>query len=173
MPRQSRPEYYENNLVSFGDPAVAVGPRPVAGRFSWANGSRMYYANLTATFDAVLEAEAPSTVLGVAVSRLDNPTAARVTQKNNWQPPVIAIGRGGTSGACRTPSPQASTVTLTWHPKGNGGLSRRSTMTGDASGVAGEFSPARRGSSMAGVPDGAELLRRVGSLPGVAPTRWT
>jgi hypothetical protein len=94
------PWYYENNLVSFGDPAVAVGPRPVGGRFSWANGSRVYYPNLVANFDAVLEAIAGGPFhgdLGVAVSRLD-PTAARVTQKSNWQAPVIAIGRGGTSG---------------------------------------------------------------------------
>src|SRR5262245_5392173 len=40
------PWYFENRLVSSGDPAVAVGPIPVNGRFAWANGSRVYYANL-------------------------------------------------------------------------------------------------------------------------------
>jgi len=95
------PWYYENKLVSFGDPAVAVGPLPLNGRFSWANGSRVYYANLAANFDAVLQ-PIPGGLfqgdLGVAVSRLDNPTPDRVALKSSWRSPVIAIGRGGTSG---------------------------------------------------------------------------
>src|SRR3954449_2660662 len=40
------PNYYENGLVSDGDPAVAFGPRPdSAGRFSWSNGSPPVYPN--------------------------------------------------------------------------------------------------------------------------------
>ena len=45
------PWYYEAGLIDDGDPAVTVGPRPDAnGNFAWANGSRVYYANLTANF---------------------------------------------------------------------------------------------------------------------------
>src|SRR5262245_3480356 len=45
------PHYFENRLVSDGDPGVAFGPRPGPdGTFSWDNGSRLYYSNLTSNF---------------------------------------------------------------------------------------------------------------------------
>jgi hypothetical protein len=80
------PWYYEAGLIALGDPAVAVGPRPVNGRFSWGNGSRVYYANLAADFPG------RNTLRGyeaIAVSRLDNPTPASVQEKSSWMPPVI------------------------------------------------------------------------------------
>src|SRR6266849_4596528 len=44
------PGYFEAGLVSDGDPALAFGPKPVNGHFSWANGVRLYYGNLTSNF---------------------------------------------------------------------------------------------------------------------------
>ncbi len=93
------PWYYESNLVSFGDPAVAVGPKPGPDGFSWDNGSRVYYANLTANFGAIeqpVQGGLFKGLLGVAVSRLDDPTQTRVQQKSSWQPPVIVIKGAGT-----------------------------------------------------------------------------
>jgi hypothetical protein len=76
------PWYYENGLVSDGDPAVAFGPAPAAGGFSWDNGSRLYYANLTSG-SAIKGAEA------IGVSRTDDVRAAAANDKNAWMPPVI------------------------------------------------------------------------------------
>src|SRR5919198_1166631 len=48
------PRYFENGLVSDGDPAVGFGPqRGSNGQFSWSNGWRLYYANLTSNFSAL------------------------------------------------------------------------------------------------------------------------
>jgi hypothetical protein len=87
------PWYYESGLISFGDPAVAIGPRPVNGRFSWSNGSRVYYANLTSFINRT---PGQPNANPVAVSRLDNPTPSRIADKSNWARPVLAIQRGGT-----------------------------------------------------------------------------
>jgi hypothetical protein len=99
-PIHTLPWYYEQQLVSFGDPALAVGPLPDAhGRFSWSNGERVYYANLTTAFSTQVEISFPNPVfngmVGVAVSRLDNPTATSVLNKAAWQPPVIVSSHQG------------------------------------------------------------------------------
>src|ERR1043166_6856329 len=77
------PRYFENGLVSDGDPAVAFGPAPAAGGFSWDNGSRLYYANLTSG-PGIKGAEA------IGVSRTDDVQAAAADDKDAWMPPVIA-----------------------------------------------------------------------------------
>jgi hypothetical protein len=90
-PIHTLPWYYENRLVSSGDPGVAVGPVPVNGRFSWSNGSRVYYANLTGAWPSGFAFPNPEFhgYLGVGVSRLDNPTPSSVLSKASWKPPVI------------------------------------------------------------------------------------
>ena len=88
------PWYAENGLVSSGDPAVAFGPRLVDGEFSWANGSRLYYVNLTgAVNDTFPQQEPIKGFLSLGVSRLDNPTPTSVLDKNSWMAPVIVTNR--------------------------------------------------------------------------------
>ena len=89
-PIRTLPWYYETGLQSDGDPAVAIGPRPVNGRFSWANGSRVYVATLTSDLPT------SSTLKGygeLGVSRLDNPSPSRIAQKSSWLPPVTVDAR--------------------------------------------------------------------------------
>src|SRR5438067_5602926 len=84
------PWYYENGLVSDGDPAVAFGPKPDAsGRFAWANGSRLYYANLTSNLGATRDEATFKGFEAIAVSRTDSAQAAAANVKSAWMPPVI------------------------------------------------------------------------------------
>jgi hypothetical protein len=90
-PIHTLPQYYENRLVSSGDPALAVGPILKGGTFSWANGSRVYYANLTGAWPSGFAFPNPEFhgFLGIGVSRLDNPTPTSVLDANSWKAPVI------------------------------------------------------------------------------------
>lgn len=84
------PWYYENGLVSDGDPAVAFGPIPDgSGSFSWENGSRLYYANLTSNFSARRSEQVFLGYEALAVSRTDDVQAAAAGDKNAWMEPVI------------------------------------------------------------------------------------
>jgi hypothetical protein len=84
------PRYFEDGLVSDGDPAVSFGPRPGPSGFSWANGSRLYYANLSSNLGAKKD-ETFKGFEAIYVSRTDNPQVAAtggVAGKNAWMRPV-------------------------------------------------------------------------------------
>jgi len=91
------PWYYENGLVSDGDPAVAFGPQPDEdGEFSWDNGSRLYYANLASSFPGVAAFKGFE---AIAVSRIDGDPALTptiVVNKDNWKAPVIVSKQNST-----------------------------------------------------------------------------
>src|SRR5215217_3757955 len=71
------PNYYESGLVSDGDPAVAFGPKPDdQGNFSWTNGSRLYYANLTSNLPGT---QAFKGFEAIAVSHIDGPASTGLT----------------------------------------------------------------------------------------------
>src|SRR6266566_6154106 len=91
------PLYFENGLVSDGDPAVAFGPKPANGSFSWANGSRLYYANLTANFGATRSEAAFKGFEAIAVSRTDDVQSAAAGDKNAWMPPVLISKQSSTT----------------------------------------------------------------------------
>jgi hypothetical protein len=92
------PHYFENGLSSGGDPGLAFGPRPGAdGTFSWANGSRLYYSNLTANLSAVRSEETFKGFEAIAISRTDNPQAAAAGNASAWMDPVLISKQSSTT----------------------------------------------------------------------------
>jgi hypothetical protein len=86
------PNYYEHGLVSDGDPAVGFGPQLGAnGKFSWTNGWRLYYANLTSNFSAERSEQGFKGFEAIGVSRLDsqNYAQAKAGVNSAWKDPVI------------------------------------------------------------------------------------
>jgi hypothetical protein len=92
------PHYFENGLVSDGDPGVAFGPRPGPdGTFSWANGSRLYYSNLTSNFGTTKRTEALKGFEGIAISRADDLRAAAAGNASAWMNPVVISKQSSTT----------------------------------------------------------------------------
>ncbi len=89
------PKYFENGLVSGGDPGLTFGPSPDAsGHFSWSNGSRLYYSNLTSNLPG------SSTFKGfeaIGVSRTDNVQLAATGDNNAWMNPVLVSMQSSTT----------------------------------------------------------------------------
>ncbi len=88
------PHYYEQGLVSDGDPVVAFGPRPGAnGNFSWSNGSRLYYANLTSNFSTVRSEATFRGFEAIAVSHADRVADAAANDAGAWSDPAIVTSQ--------------------------------------------------------------------------------
>jgi hypothetical protein len=87
------PNYFENDLVSDGDPALAFGPQPTRnGGFSYAGGSRLYYANLTSAVPGTAPFKGAE---AIAVSHTDDVAAAASGSNAAWSDPVIASHQTG------------------------------------------------------------------------------
>jgi hypothetical protein len=116
------PWYYENGLVSDGDPALAFGPAPGPNGFDWNNGERLYYANLTANFGATRSEQAFKGFEAIGVSRTDNVQAAAAGNKDAWMPPVLVSKQSSTTFSDKeqvwadnvSTSPFFGTVYLCW-----------------------------------------------------------
>jgi hypothetical protein len=86
------PNYFENDLVSDGDPALAFGPRYLGGgRFSTTQ-SRLYYANLTSAIPGTAPFRGAE---AIAVSHTDDIAGAIAGDNAAWSDPVIASHQTG------------------------------------------------------------------------------
>jgi hypothetical protein len=74
------PWFYENGLLSAGHSSVAFGPVPSRDGFSWANGVRLYDADMVQGLDP----RALKAAVAAAVSRTDDVSRAAAGDKSAW-----------------------------------------------------------------------------------------
>jgi hypothetical protein len=92
------PHYFEHGLVSDGDPVVAFGPTPDSnGDFSWSNGSRLYYSNLTSNFNTRRKEFTFKGFEAIAVSHTDDVAAANANDATAWSDPAIVTAQNQSS----------------------------------------------------------------------------
>ncbi|MCR1772546.1 hypothetical protein [Nocardioides daeguensis] len=78
--------------------SIAFGPRPGAdGRFSWDNGSRLYYANLTSPVGGAPHSDVFRGFEAIAVSYVDDVAAAAAGSKEAWSRPVLVSQQSTTT----------------------------------------------------------------------------
>lgn len=94
------PWYYEEKLDLCCDPVLAFGPVPGAdGTFSWANGSRLYYLNVSLSFGTARDQPFKGDS-GIAISRTDDPETAALggeIGKQAWMRPILVSGQMSTT----------------------------------------------------------------------------
>jgi hypothetical protein len=89
-PIHTVPNFFENGLRSRSDPAVAFGPVPKNGKFSYANGSRLYFATIATNLtDTKITQGGINSNFALTVSHIDNLTPARVADQSNWSKPFF------------------------------------------------------------------------------------
>lgn len=98
-PIHTVPNYYEAGLRSRSDPAVAFGPAPGEEGFAWANGSRLYYANLATNLTDTRIGGGINATIAIAVSHIDNVTPARIQTQANWSAPILVTGRSASTAS--------------------------------------------------------------------------
>jgi len=89
-PIHTVPNFFENGLRSRSDPGVAFGPVLKNGTFSYANGTRLYFATLATNLtDTKISAGGVNSNFAITVSHIDNLTPARVADQANWSQPFF------------------------------------------------------------------------------------